>query len=287
VSTQASLHNARLAAIELRRSGATYQAIRGRFGIAKSTVWRWLKAEGLVDGQSQQYTERRLLAQKKAAETVRRIRVERTAKILAQARAEVGALSRRDLWLIGTGLYWAEGAKQKDRNGAVSEQVVFSNTDPRMHRLFVRFLKQCCGIEESALTFRVYLHETAEAGKARTYWSEQLGIKRIEIAPITWKRHKPTVFRSNIGERYHGLLRIVVRGSTDLNRRIAGWIEGLCTDGEWCNGSTGPFGGPRPGPSPGSPAIVADGHINRLSQIGDMTCDGPLGRSLLKELIAS
>ena len=49
----------RLDAIQLRRNGVGYQAILGQLGVAKSTLWRWLKAEGLVETQLQQLTELR------------------------------------------------------------------------------------------------------------------------------------------------------------------------------------------------------------------------------------
>ena len=218
----------RTEAVVLRRSGTTYHEIMQHFGIAKSTLWRWLKAEGLVDGQSQQYTERRLLAQKKAAEAVRQKRLARTNAILSQASQDIGVLTKRELLLIGTALYWAEGAKQKESKTQVSEQVVFANSDPRMLRVFIRFLERCCGIRSSELNFRVYLHDTADAMEARNYWFNQLRIAAITTAPITWKRHKPTRFRTNVGTNYHGLLRIVVRKSTDLNRRMSGWVNGTC-----------------------------------------------------------
>ncbi|MBI3319058.1 MAG: helix-turn-helix domain-containing protein [Candidatus Omnitrophica bacterium] len=213
-------------AVQLRRDGVTYREIQGRLGITKSTLWRWLKAEGLVDGQSQQYTERRLVAQKKAAEPVRRHRLHRTQLMMEEAYQEVGVLTSRELKLIGTALYWAEGSKQ-NTSTRISEQVVFSNTDPRMLRLFVDFLNRCYAIQPDDLRFRIYLHETADAETARQYWFSRLGMSAIQAAPITWKRHKPTVFRSNVGSGYYGLLRIIVPRSTNLNRRITGWINGM------------------------------------------------------------
>lgn len=211
-----------------RQAGATYSDIMRQYGIAKSTAWRWFKEAGLVDGQSQRYTERRLFAQRKAAETVHRSRLERTQAIISAASQEIGELTTRDLRLVGAALYWAEGAKQKESRKQVSAHVAFSNTDPRMLRLFIRFLEECCGIAPPTLSFRIYLHESASGENARTYWSSQLKITALQMAPITWKRHKPTISRvSNVGATYHGLVRIVVPKSTNLNRRISGWIEGL------------------------------------------------------------
>ena len=218
----------RLEALRLRRHNLTYQDILCRLPVAKSTLWRWLKAEGLVETQPQRLTELRRLAQQKGAAVVRQKRIRRTELLIEEGKQEIGLLTSRDLLILGIALYWAEGAKQKEYNTQVSERVVFSNTDPRMLQLFVTFLKECCGVLPSTLSFRIYLHETADATAARTYWSHHMGLEVIHTAPITWKRHRPTIFRRNIGNTYHGLLRIVVPKSSDLNRRINGWIHGMC-----------------------------------------------------------
>ncbi|MBI3323870.1 MAG: helix-turn-helix domain-containing protein [Candidatus Omnitrophica bacterium] len=214
-------------AVQLRRDGVSYHELLGRFGIAKSTLWRWLRAEGLVATQPQRLTtELRRLAQQRGAAIVKARRIERSRVIIEEARGQVGSLSPRELWLIGTALYWAEGAKQKD--ATPSEGVVFSNTDPAMLRLFVRFLTECCGVCASSLRFRLCIHEQADPTVAKMFWFNELGIETIQTAPVSWKRHQPVTRRTNVGERYHGLLRIAVGKSTDLNRRIRGWIDGVC-----------------------------------------------------------
>ncbi len=223
----------RRAAVQLRRQGLSYRELQAHLHVAKSTLWRWLQAEGLVAATAQQRRELRQLAQHRAAQAVHRLRLERTAAIIREASQDVGALTVRELRLIGAALYWAEGAKQKEQNNQVSEQVVFVNSDPRMVRLFVKFLEQCCQITAADLTFRIYLHETASALEARTYWGNALGLEAVHMAPITWKRHQPVRFRrDHVGARYHGLLRVIVRKSSGLNRRITGWIQGMCAGGE-------------------------------------------------------
>ena len=41
----------------------------------------------------------------------------------------------------------------------------------------------------------------------------------------TLKRHNPKTVRKNIGDDYHGCLRIDVRRSSGLYRRIEGWAQ--------------------------------------------------------------
>ena len=259
-------------ALQLRQSDVSYQAIMSEVGVAKSTLWRWLKAAGMVDdNNSPERIQNRGLAQQKAAETVHRLRLERTRAIMASAAQDIGSLTSRELLLIGAALYWAEGAKQNGPDRC--SQVLFGNMDPTMHRLFLRFLNECCGIPPSTLRFRIYLHETADGAKARTYWFNQLGIEAIRSAPISWKRHKPVTFRkTNVGDTYHGLLRICVPKSTNLNRRIAGWVRGMgVAIGEWCNGSTLAFEAISRGSSPRSPALLREPGIETESFV--VECD--------------
>src|SRR3989338_3266665 len=238
------LRDPRHEAVALRRHGVTYDEILERYGIAKSTLWRWLKAEGLVADQPHQLTELRLAAQKRGAEAQRQKRLRTVQRLLQQGIAEVGTLSVHDLWLIGTALYWAEGSKQRV-GVTTSQRVVFSNTDPRMLRVFLLWLIRCCHVAPEAIAFEIYLHETADATAAKQWWLNEMRHSAIATCPIRWKRHNPSPRRYNIGRDYHGLLRINVRQSTDLNRKIAGWISGLAEGarlGSGVTGSTPDFG---------------------------------------------
>ena len=266
------MHPDRVAVIRLRQEGVTYDAILARFGIAKSTLWRWLKAAGMVDGQSQQYTERRLLAQRKAAAVVKRARIERTQAIVEQASQEIGELLRRDLWLLGLALYWGEGAKQKPGN--VSARVAFSNSDPLAVRVFLRWIKEICGVPDDQLSFDIYLHETADGDRARAYWAQQIKVPIQQCSRIRWKRHRPMTRRTNTGDSYHGLMRVVVARSCNLNRRITGWILGIGNSlGSGVMVTRLALDQKIPGPIPGSPVIsdgagwVAEGPgLNRINE---------------------
>src|SRR3989338_3553068 len=137
-------HTARDHALLLRQQGTSYQEIMERVGVAKSTVWRWLKAGGLVEANPQQLTELKRLAQQKGAATVKAARLARTHAIVEAARQEIGMVSLRDLWMLGLALYWAEGAKQKPAN--VSVGVMFVNSDPTAIRLFLAWLRAMCQV---------------------------------------------------------------------------------------------------------------------------------------------
>ncbi|KKR20132.1 MAG: hypothetical protein UT50_C0021G0010 [Candidatus Moranbacteria bacterium GW2011_GWA2_39_41] len=209
-------------AIQLRQQGLTYAEIMSKVNIAKSTLSVWLKDVGIAKPQTQKLTLRRKLAQIKASETCRNIRIEKEKDIIELAKQEIGNISKKELKLIGAILYWAEGSKQKKHN--VSQRVSFGNYDPKMVLLFDRWLREICCLDTKDLVYCIYIHKTADKEKARLFWEKLL---KVRIEKIYFKTHNPKTNRKNVDDDYNGLLRIDVSRSTDLNRKINGWIQGI------------------------------------------------------------
>ena len=66
-----------------------------------------------------------------------------------------------------------------------------------------------------------------KSAQAIKYWSKITNSPECKFDRIYYKKNKIQTKRKNIGNDYHGLLRICIKKSTNLNRRIAGWIEGM------------------------------------------------------------
>lgn len=209
-------------AVKLRRQGLSYSEILQKVPVAKSTLSVWLRNIGIAKEHKQRFTEKRKLAQLKAQEACREIRIKKETTIIASAKKEVGTISKRELWIIGTVLYWAEGTKQKQHN--VSQKVSFNNSDPKMALLFNRWVQEICLRKKSDLTYSIYIHRTADKETARKFWEKLL---HTNIDKIYFKSHNPKTNRKNINADYYGLLRIDIKKSTDLNRKIKGWILGI------------------------------------------------------------
>jgi hypothetical protein len=71
--------------------------------------------------------------------------------------------------------------------------------------------------------FRVYIHETADVGMAERFWLDLTGAPPSQVRRTVLKRHNPKTRRKNVGDGYLGCLRIDVRRSGDLYRKIEGW----------------------------------------------------------------
>lgn len=214
-------------AIKFRQKGLSYSEILKQVPVAKSTLSLWLKSVNLSKKQNQRLTEKRLASIQRGAIAKKNQRIEITLIIKNKAILEIKNISNRELWLIGIALYWAEGAKQKEHN--VSQKVAFSNGDPSMIKLFLKWLKEIVKIPDSDIFFEIYIHENLKDKITQTikYWSKITNSPEYKFNRIYYKSNKINTKRKNIGINYYGLLRICIKRSTNLNRKISGWIDGI------------------------------------------------------------
>lgn len=109
----------------MRLQGKSYREIQERLGIPKSTLSNWLSDVPLSEEQRLALDERKGDGARSRAIAIRGSRIRRTEVLQAAAAAEIGEPSDRELFLVGVGLYWSEGAKAKPWN---------TSTRVRFHR---------------------------------------------------------------------------------------------------------------------------------------------------------
>ena len=95
--------------------------------------------------------------------------------------------------------------------------------------MFLYWLKHLAGVPDEKIYFELYIHENRKVDleNSLNYWVQSLCEPREKIYSVYFKKNKINTKRKNVGKDYHGLIRINVRESTDLNRRISGWIQGI------------------------------------------------------------
>ena len=215
------------ATVALRRRGLSYGEILKRVPVAKSTLSLWLRSVGLSKRQKQRLTEKRIFAALKGAAAKRDRRILLTRQLQTQAHSQVGVVSKRELWLIGVALYWAEGSKEKAYHPGSG--VSFMNSDPNMIALFLRWLSEACNVERERMRFEIYIHESHKENikKVRKYWSSQTGFPIQNFSRVYFKKDKINTKRKNIGNKYFGVLRVKVSASSTLQRQIEGWTRGI------------------------------------------------------------
>ncbi len=220
-------------AIKYRKAGLSYSEILTRVPVAKSTLSLWLKEVGLSRSQKQRLTEKKRLAQLKGALARKTERIRFQKEIYNVCMAQVGKISKRELWLIGTALYWAEGSKEKEYKPGSPAQ--FSNSDPVMIQLFIKWLEFCCDVSTDSLSFEVYIHKMYERNitRVKTFWSRSTNIPVERFNKCYFKHHNIKTKRKNSGDLYNGVLRVKVGSSSTLNRKIKGWTMGITDFNNW------------------------------------------------------
>jgi hypothetical protein len=202
----------------LRTQGLSYNEIAAQLGVSKSSVSLWVRDIPCPERFAYVHNERR-------RQGLRNFNEARSARHVAEtktASAEVGELTDREVLVAGAIAYWCEGAKSKPNRKV--NRVVFINSDPELITFFLRFL-DVAGVNRDDLVLRVHIHENADADAAQQFWLKVTGTRSSQFRSPTLKHHNPKTHRTNVGENYHGCLRIDVRRSAALYRKIEGWAS--------------------------------------------------------------
>jgi len=214
-----------IVAKRLRSNGKSIKYIAKKLGVSVGSVSSWCRDVQLSPDQKKTldtnarnpyYAGRGIYLKKLMKRTDLKI-----VRLKQMGIKAVGKLSKRELFLAGISLYWAEGFKK-------DSQVGLASLDPTMIQFFMSWLKVCFGYENKDLVFRVtanisHQHRIKEIEK---YWSEKLDIsidqfRKPFFQDVKWKK-----IYENPNE-YYGVLRVKVRKSKDFLRKIYGYIEGL------------------------------------------------------------
>jgi len=82
-------------------------------------------------------------------------------------------VSEEKLKIAGIMLYWAEGAKiLKPGRGTID----LANSDPEMVKLFLKFLREICGIDEKRLRGYLYCYANQDIEEIKQYWTTTTNI---------------------------------------------------------------------------------------------------------------
>ena len=218
------MRNDKNKAIYLRKQGNSYNQIADILGISKSTLSLWLRDVKMpIKIKKKLWSDTR----KKWAKNI--IKFNKLRGKIAERKAQqiqkislksIGRISKRELLLIGSALYWAEGYKK------TRWEVVFSNSDPLMIRLIMKFFRRTCGIKEDKIRATIQIHPNTTSKKSINYWSKITKIPRSQFRK-TYSRLTPSSKRKRaINILPYGTLRISISDMEIINK-IKGWIRGL------------------------------------------------------------
>ncbi len=122
--------------------------------------------------------------------------------------------SDENLKTAGIMLYWGEGGK----SGNV---VKFTNSDPAMIRIFLKFLRIICGIDENRLKALIHIYPDHDEKKLLSLWMEKTSIPKERFYKSYLHEGKPGTYKN---KSKYGTLTINYPDKR-LLEIILGWID--------------------------------------------------------------
>lgn len=208
-------------AVNLRKEGYSYNYISKNIGISKSTLSGWLQN---IPYSPNDFTISTIgNARAKSGEVKAKIKMQSYELAMQLAKNDIGKLTKRDIFMLGIGVYIGEGSKTGDI-------VRIVNSDPRIVRFGVRWFIEMCGLTIENMVARIHLYPSNNEQDAINYWHKETGIPKsnFQKSSIDTRTNKKSI---RIGTTPHGTLHVSVRanGNKDfgvaLSRRIAGWMD--------------------------------------------------------------
>lgn len=215
----------KIAARRLRMQGISIKKIAKQLSVSVSSVSVWCQdiifseeekkrifRDGYTMGSRARFEaiERRKAAKKNEISILHKI-----------SQKEIGAFTRRELFLTGIALYWGEGFKKDSLVG-------LANTSSYIIKFYIRWLQTCFHIEIKNLIVRITINyeRKEETNRIVRYWSEQLDIPQVQFSKCYYQKTKLKKIYENVSG-YNGVARIKVRRSITLLRKIEGYILAL------------------------------------------------------------
>ena len=207
----------------LRDRGYSYNMIYAKLGVSKSTLSNWFRDRPFTPNK--EVLRRTQYASIKSAEKSHNKKVAEIHKLLTVGVKEIGALNKRDLWLLGVGLYLGEGTK-------TYENVRIINSDPKIIKLSIKWFKEICGVSDNNITVTLHVYPDNSVKECIEFWMKITGLpsKNFKKTQIDIRKDKSIIRKKKLlfGTAH---INIICNGNPNygvrLHRRIMGWISGV------------------------------------------------------------
>jgi transposase-like protein len=205
----------RLEARRLRQEdGLAIKEIARVVGVSLSSVSLWVRDIELDAVKNASMRSR--AARRRGEATAARAR---TLRRNAQERGREQARQGDPLHLAGCMLYWAEGSRERNA-------VIFTNSDPEMVRIFVRFMRECFAVpdEKFRITCNLFADHFERQRAIEDFWLDVTALprRRLNTSIVNvYSKHSKKKRRNKLP---HGTCRAVVC-DTQILQSIYGAIQ--------------------------------------------------------------
>jgi hypothetical protein len=208
--------------LELLKEGKSYKEISQELNVPKSTISGWFFS--LTGEEKRKIKAFRI---NNWRNSVKDFQISLRQKTLATEKAieeenseKINCINKKDLLFIGASLYWAEGSKSN------RWQIQFSNSDPEMIRLMMKFFAEVCGIKREKFYMQMILYKNLDESKALKYWSRITNIPKHQFKKACYSQSRSSQRKRNKRKLPFGTLQIRILDKK-LTHQVYGYILGL------------------------------------------------------------
>jgi len=208
-------------AVSLRKNGYSYGDIMKKIKVSKSTLSYWLSSIKYIPNE-----EARLRISKAriaAITTKRNQRLNSIYDASITAKKDIGTLNKRDLFMMGLGIYIGEGTKTHNI-------VRIANSDPVIIKFMIKWFKEICGLGNENMMIRIHLYPDNNLEESENFWSKEVKLPRKNFftSYIDTRKNKKKL---KVGKSVHGTAHLCIKSSGKkefgvlLSRKICAWIN--------------------------------------------------------------
>jgi hypothetical protein len=193
----------------LRAQNHTLADIARILGVSKSSVSLWVRDVPFTPTV-------RLRGPHRRPHPAHEAKLRQIEELNRAGRERLGILSDEALFAAGVALYAGEGSK-------TDGEVRFSNSDPKMVRLFCMWFRRFFNVDEKRIRGRLYLHEGLDLTAAVEFWSALANIPTHQFHKAYRAVPDPSIRRN---KHEHGCFSVGYACSR-THREVMGLVRAL------------------------------------------------------------
>ena len=160
--------------ITLRKQGFSYNDILKQVPVSKSTLSRWFN--NIPFKPNNEFVERIKKNRSNLIDNRKKVKILSEKEAANLANNDVGKISKRDLFMLGLGIYMGEGSK--------TVCLRLSNSDPTIIKTGVTWFKKIYGLSNKNFMIRIHLYPDCNIEDSIQYWSRQTGLPKNQFHPV-------------------------------------------------------------------------------------------------------
>lgn len=211
---------------KLRQQGISIKEIAKIVSISRSTASVWCREIVLSEKQRKILKQKQTEAGSKGRSIGTTLNKKQKEDSLLDATSKskklITHISKKELLLIATALYWAEGSKSKKTTG-----FQFINSDPQMILCMKKFLLEH-NIKKEDITYSLQINmvHKSRITQVLNFWENLLQLENGQIkGPYFVNTQSKKIYNNH--DTYYGICRLIVKKSTKLKYLTLALIEDM------------------------------------------------------------